>query len=136
VIVMSEELTAQMHAAMPFTALLGATALRADRDEVVLRLGWDASRCTSDGLMHGGALMALADSAGGWCGFLNLPDGATGTATTSSTTHFLRPVTSGRVDAVARPLSVGRTVIVLDTELRDAAGKLAARVTQMQAVLR
>lgn len=133
---MSEELTAQMHAAMPFTALLGATALRADRDEVVLRLGWDASRCTSDGLMHGGALMALADSAGGWCGFLNLPDGATGTATTSSTTHFLRPVTSGRVDAVARPLSVGRTVIVLDTELRDAAGKLAARVTQMQAVLR
>lgn len=80
--------------------------------------------------------MALADSAGGWCAFLNLPDGATGTATVTSATNFLRPVTSGYVEAVARPLNVGRTVIVLDTELRDAAGRLAARVTQTQAVLR
>jgi 1,4-dihydroxy-2-naphthoyl-CoA hydrolase len=132
----TDELTAQMHTFMPFTALLGAVALRADRDEVVLRLDWGAARCTSGGLMHGGALMALADSAGAWCGFLNLPDGATGTATTSSTTHFLRPVTAGHVDAVSRPLNVGRTAIVLDTELRDPAGKLAARVTQVQAVLR
>jgi uncharacterized protein (TIGR00369 family) len=136
VIVMSEELTARMHAVMPFTALLGAAAPRADRDEVVLRLEWHESRCTSGGLLHGGALMALADAAGGWCAFLNLPGDATGTATTSSTTHFLRPVTAGHVEAVARPLNVGRTMIVLDVELRDAPGKLVARVTQMQAVLR
>jgi uncharacterized protein (TIGR00369 family) len=51
-------------------------------------------------------------------------------------THFLRPVTGGHVEAVSRPLHVGRTVIVVDTELRDAAGRLAARVTQSQAVLR
>jgi 1,4-dihydroxy-2-naphthoyl-CoA hydrolase len=136
VIVMTDELTAQMHAVMPFTALLGATAQRADQDEVVLRLGWDATRCTSGGLLHGGALMSLADAAGGWCALLNLPDGATGTATTTSATNFLRPVTSGHVEAVTRPLNVGRTVIVLDTELRNAAGKLVARVTQTQAVLR
>lgn len=129
------DLTAQMHAAMPYTALLGATALRAAPDEVVLRLAWDATRCTSGGLLHGGALMGLADAAGGWCGFLNLPAGATGTATVTSATNFLRPVTSGDVEAAARPLNVGRAVIVLDTELR-AGDRLVARVTQTQAVLR
>jgi uncharacterized protein (TIGR00369 family) len=80
--------------------------------------------------------MSLADAAGGWCAFLNLPGDATGTATTSSTTHFLRPVTAGHVEAVSRPLNIGRTMIVLDTELRDSRGRLAARVTQTQAVLR
>jgi uncharacterized protein (TIGR00369 family) len=133
---MSDELTAALHTAMPFTAVLGATALRVGADEVALRLDWDPARCTTGGLMHGGAFMALADSAGGWCAFLNLPDGATGTATVTSATNFLRPVTGGHVDAVARPLNRGRTVIVVDTELRDADGRLAARVTQTQAVLR
>lgn len=132
---MTDELTAQLHAAMPFTAVLGATALKVGPEEVVLRLDWDGTRCTAGGLLHGGALMALADSAGGWCAFLNLPEGARGTATISSATNFLRPVTAGHVAATARPLSVGRTVIVADTELRDADGRLAARVTQTQAVL-
>lgn len=133
---MTGDLTAQLHASMPFTALLGATALRAAPEEVALRLDWDATRCTSGGLLHGGALMALADAAGGWCAFLNLPEGASGTATVTSATNFLRPVTAGHVEAVARPLSVGRTVIVADTELRDAQARLVARVTQTQAVLR
>ena len=133
---MTDELTAQLHAAMPFTALLGATARRVGPGEVVLRLDWDAGRCTSGGVLHGGALMALADAAGGLCAFLTLPDGARGTATVTSATNFLRPVPAGHVEAVARPLQVGRTVIVLDTELCDADGRLAARVTQTQAVLR
>jgi 1,4-dihydroxy-2-naphthoyl-CoA hydrolase len=136
VIVMADDLTAQLHSAMPFTAVLGATALRVEPGEVVLRLDWDATRCTSGGLLHGGALMALADAAGGWCAFLNLPGGATGTATVTSATNFLRPVNGGHVEATARPLNVGRTVVVADTELRDADGRLAARVTQTQAVLR
>jgi 1,4-dihydroxy-2-naphthoyl-CoA hydrolase len=136
VIVVKDELTTQMHAAMPFTAVLGATALKVGPDEVVLRLDWDATRCTSGGLLHGGALMALADAADGLRAFANLPDGATGTATVTSATNFLRPVTGGHVEAAARPLNLGRTVIVVDTELRDADGRLAARVTQTQAVLR
>jgi 1,4-dihydroxy-2-naphthoyl-CoA hydrolase len=136
VIVVKDEITTQLHAAMPFTAVLGATALKAGPDEVVLRLDWDATRCTSGGLLHGGALMALADAAGGLCAFANLPDGATGTATVTSATNFLRPVTGGHVEAAARPLNLGRTVIVVDTELRDADGRLVARVTQTQAVLR
>ena len=132
----TDDPTALMHRLMPFTALLGATALRAEPHEVALRLDWDESRCTTAGLLHGGALMALADAAGGWCAFLNLPDGATGTATVTSATNFLRPVTSGHVEAVARVLHGGRSTIIVDTEVRDAAGKLAARVTQTQAVLR
>jgi 1,4-dihydroxy-2-naphthoyl-CoA hydrolase len=135
-IVVSEELTAQLHAAMPFTAVLGASALRVGPGEVALRLDWDATRCTSGGLLHGGALMALADAAGGWCAYLNLPEGATGTATVTSATNFLRPVTGGHVEATARPLNIGRTVIVVDTELRSGDGRLVARVTQTQAVLR
>lgn len=125
----------ELHATMPFTALLGATVTAAGAGEVRLRLAWDATRCTAGGLLHGGALMGLADSAGGLCAFLNLPAGATGTATISSATNFLRGVRDGHVEAVARPLNTGRTVIVVDTELRDAAGKLVGRVTQTQAVL-
>ncbi|NMH91244.1 PaaI family thioesterase [Pseudonocardia bannensis] len=121
---------------MPFTAVLGATALAVGADEVRLRLEWDATRCTAGGLLHGGAMMGLADAAGGWSAFLNLPDGATGTATVDSTTHFLRGVSGGHVEAAARPLHVGRTMIVVDTEVHDADGRLVGRVTQTQAVLR
>ncbi|GEL16860.1 PaaI family thioesterase [Pseudonocardia asaccharolytica] len=133
---MSTELTAQLHTAMPFTAVLGASALAAGPDAVRLRLDWDPTRCTAGGLLHGGALIGLADAAGGWSAFLNLPEGATGTATVDSTAHFLRGVSDGHVEATARPLHRGRTVIIIDTEVHDAAGRLVCRVTQTQAVLR
>jgi 1,4-dihydroxy-2-naphthoyl-CoA hydrolase len=129
------DLTEQMYAAMPFTKVLGATAVAADRDEVRLRLEWTPGRCTSGGLLHGGATLALADAAGGWAGFLNLPEGASGTATTSSSTHFLRPVTAGAVEASARVLHAGRTAIVVVVDVTDDRGRLTARVTQSQAVL-
>ena len=128
--------TAALHAAMPFSALLGATVDVVAPDEVRLRLEWDAGRCTTGGLLHGGALMGLADAAGGLCAFLNLPDGAAGTATSSSATNFLRGVRAGHVEAVARPLQVGRTVVVVETEVADAGGRAVAKVTQTQAVLR
>ena len=69
-------------------------------------------------------------------GLPGLPVDAFRTATGTSSTNFLRPVTGGHVEAAARPLNLGRTVIVLDTELRDAEDRLVARVTQTQAVLR
>ena len=77
-----------------------------------------------------------ADSAYGDNTVLNLPDGASGTATISSATNFLRGVRTGHVDAVAQPLQTGRTVIVVETEIRDAEGRAVAKVTQTQAVLR
>jgi 1,4-dihydroxy-2-naphthoyl-CoA hydrolase len=122
--------------AMPFGGLLGIEAVGATAEEVRLRLAWREELCTAGGLMHGGALMALADSAGGVCAFLNLPDGAAGTATISSSTSFLRPVRDGYAEAISRPLSVGRNVIAVDTEVVDARGRAVARVMQSQAVLR
>jgi uncharacterized protein (TIGR00369 family) len=83
--------------------------------------------------MHGGALMALADNCGGVCAFLNLPNGSRGTATIASATNFLRAVRDGAVIAITRPLHKGKTLIVLETELRREDGELAAKVTQTQA---
>jgi uncharacterized protein (TIGR00369 family) len=85
------------------------------------------------GLMHGGALMALADNSGGVCAFLNLPEGATGTATIESKTNFLRAVREGAVTARTRPLHRGRTFMVLETELVRHDEMLAGKVTQTQA---
>ena len=106
----------------------------AGADEVRGRLAWAPERCTTAGTIHGGALMALADSLGGLCAFLNLPPGA-GTATISSSTVFTRAVREGEVIAVTRPLHVGRSTIVVQTDLADRAGRRVAQVTQVQAVL-
>jgi len=131
---MTSELTAFMHETMPFSAVIGAEAIRASADEVQARVGWDPARCTSAGVMHGGVLMALADTTGAWCAYLNVPAGSN-TTTIESKTNFLRAVRSGHVVATARPLHTGKQVIVVDTELRDDEDRLVARVTQSQAVL-
>ncbi len=120
---------------MPLAGLLGVEALAETAEEVRARLTWREDLCTAGGVMHGGALMALADCAGGMCAYLNLPDGATGTATIQSSTNFLRPVRDGYVEAVSRPLKVGRTVIVVKTEIVDAEGRVVAHIAQSQAVL-
>ena len=127
--------TAAVHQAMPFTRLLGVQIGSYDAGEVRATLAWTPELCTSGGVLHGGVLMALADSLGGAVALINLPEGAMGTATISSSTNFLRPVRGGSVHACARPLHRGRTTIVVDTELRDDDGRLVARVTQTQAVL-
>ena len=118
---------------IPFAAALGMELLQATPELVVSRLQWTPERCTTGGVMHGGALMALADNGGGVCAFLNLPEGAVGTATIESKTNFLRAVRDGAVTASARPLHVGRTMVVVETELVRDDGKLAAKVTQTQA---
>jgi len=121
-------------AMMPFMAGLGIVLDAAAPDEVRGRMAWAPERCTMAGILHGGALMAMADSLGGICAFLNLPPGAQ-TATTSSATVFTRAVRSGEVTGVTRPLHVGRSVIVVQTDLTDDAGRRVAQVTQTQAVL-
>ena len=118
---------------IPFAAALGIELLEATPELVVSRLQWTPERCTTGGVMHGGALMALADNGGGVCAFLNLPEGAVGTATIESKTNFLRAVREGAVTASSRPLHVGRTMAVVETELVRDDGKLAAKVTQTQA---
>jgi uncharacterized protein (TIGR00369 family) len=128
------EALGQMIAMMPFAAGLGIELDDASPDEVVGRMAWSEERCTTGGVLHGGALMSLADSLGAVCAFLNLPPGA-GTATISSSTNLTRAVRSGQVTATTRPVHVGRTVIVVQTQIRDDEDKLVAQVTQTQAVL-
>lgn len=120
---------------MPFTKTLGAVFSRFSKEEVKARLDWAPELCTSGGLLHGGAVMSLADSTGAACAFLNLPEGAAGTTTVESKTNFLRGVRDGYVEAVSHPLHVGRTVIVVETDIRDPREKLVARVLQTQLVL-
>jgi uncharacterized protein (TIGR00369 family) len=129
------DLTAQVAAAAPFTSRLGMEFVQASPEEVRAQLAWDESLCTAGGALHGGVLMALADNAGGFCAFLNLPAGAAGTATIESKTNFFAAVRRGHVSAVSRPLHVGKRTIVVDTELYDDDARLVARVTQTQAVL-
>lgn len=120
-------------AAMPFTTACGVELLRAEPEAVEGRLAWAPERCTADGVLHGGALMTLADSLGAVCAFLNLPEGAA-TSTIESKTNFFRAVRSGAVRGQARPVHVGRTTIGVQTELRDDDDRLVALTFQTQAV--
>jgi uncharacterized protein (TIGR00369 family) len=127
------DLTEMVNEQMPLGATLGIRT-RGDADEVEATLEWAPGLCTAAGVLHGGVLMALADSAGGVCAFLNLPPGAH-TATIESKTNFFGAVKEGAVLARSRPLHRGRTTIVVETDLYDAAGRHVARTTQTQAVL-
>ena len=129
------DLTAFIRTAMPLCNTLGITANRFTPEVVELAMEWSEALCTSNHLLHGGALMALADSAGGAVAFLNLVDGATGTSTIESKTNFFGAVTDGNVTATATPLHLGSTTMVIETEIRND-DRLVAKVTQTQAVLR
>lgn len=119
----------------PLAGTLGIELLRADAEEVRGGMDWSPEKCTAAGVLHGGAIMALADTLGGVCAFLNLPDGATSTATVESKTNFFRAVREGRVEGVTKPLHVGRSFIVAQTDVYDADERHVAQVTQTQAVL-
>jgi 1,4-dihydroxy-2-naphthoyl-CoA hydrolase len=127
--------TEMIQGLMPLCATLGITADKLGPDEVVLSLDWAPTLTTGNDILHGGIVMALADSAGGACAFLNLPEGAGGTATIESKTNFLTATRSGTVKAHCHPLHIGKRVIVLETEIRGDNGKLAAKVIQTQAIL-
>jgi 1,4-dihydroxy-2-naphthoyl-CoA hydrolase len=130
-----ESATSFVHSAMPLCATLGIVALEMSPSKVVLALEWAEGLCTTAGLLHGGAVMALADAAGGACAYANLPDGATGTSTIESKTNFLGGVKAGALVATSTPLHVGGSTIVIETELRNN-GRLVGKTTQTQTVLR
>ena len=104
---------------MPLAETLGIRSDEYTPERVVLSLAWSHSLCTAGGIMHGGVIMALADSAGGACALLNLPDGAVGTSTIESKTNFIGAVRKGRVTATATPLHRGVTTIVFETGVHD-----------------
>ena len=123
-----------MLATMPFVMHTGVEITSASREAVTGHLDWAPELCTIGGLLHGGALMTLADSLGAIAAFLHLPDGAS-TATVSSSTVLMRGAREGRVHGTATVINAGRRFITVQTDLADDAGKPISSTTQVQAVL-
>jgi uncharacterized protein (TIGR00369 family) len=117
---------------VPLAETLGIELLEADPAHVVAKMDWAPERCTANGVMHGGALMSLADTAGAVVAFLNLPDGAAGTTTIESKTNLMRAVTGGTVRVESRPVHRGGTIAVIEGEVFDDEGRLVAKTTQTQ----
>jgi 1,4-dihydroxy-2-naphthoyl-CoA hydrolase len=130
----AESSPAELLASMPYATALGISLDELTPQLVRGSLDWSPERCTASGLLHGGAIMSLADTIGAVCALLNVPAGA-GTATVDSATNFFRAVREGTLHAAARPLHAGRSFIVVRTELTDDVGRAVGQTTQTQAVL-
>jgi 1,4-dihydroxy-2-naphthoyl-CoA hydrolase len=121
---------------MPLAELMGVTFIGAERDRVVARMLVRPDLCTLNHTIHGGAVMALADSVGAAATVINLPEGAKGTTTIESKTNFIGGAKEGTaVVATATPVHRGRRTQVWQTRLETEDGKLVAIVTQTQMVL-
>jgi 1,4-dihydroxy-2-naphthoyl-CoA hydrolase len=132
----STELTQFLQTSMPLCGTLAMRLVENLPEKVAIELDWAESLCTINGVLHGGVLMALADSCGAMCAFANLPAGAIGTSTIESKTNFLGAVRSGTATAVSTPLHVGGSTIVIETDIRDDTGKRVVKTIQTQTVLR
>ncbi len=119
---------------MPYATALGIVLEEATPTLTRGSVEWAPNRCTVDSAMHGGVLMSLADSIGAVCAYLNVPVGA-GTSTVESKTNFFRALREGRLHATARPLHVGRSFVVIQTDLADDQGRPVGQTTQTQSVI-
>ena len=115
--------------------MMGIEFTVATPDKVVARLTVRKDLCTVGDNLHGGAIMAFADTLGAIAAILNMPQGAR-TTTIESKTNFIRGAPLGdRVVGEAVPVHRGRTTVVCQTSVRNEAGKLVALVTQTQLVI-
>ena len=128
------EMTKMLHSMMPFTEILGLEACEGSPGKVIARAKWTKERCTSDNVIHGGYLMAVADSVGAACAWLNLPKDAK-TTTIESKTNFIKGLTGGDIELVATPVHVGHTTIVVQTDITSEKDDLISRTIQTQAVI-
>ncbi len=115
-------------------ALLGIRFIEASPDRVVAELAIRDDLRTVGGALHGGTLMALADTVGAAATMLNLPPGA-GTTTLESKTNFFAAGRQGLVRAEATPLHRGKRTMVWQTRVADEAGRLLSLTIQTQMVL-
>lgn len=113
---------------------LGIRFVTVDADRVIVELSIQDALTTIGGSLHGGILMALADTAGAAATMLNLPSGAS-TTTIESKTNFLAAARSGTVRAETTPLHRGRRTMVWQTRVTDEGGRLLSLTTQTQMVL-
>ncbi|MEZ6023115.1 MAG: PaaI family thioesterase [Hyphomonadaceae bacterium] len=122
--------------AMPFAKLMGVIITEATQDRVVGDLEVRADLCTAGGILHGGAIMAFADTLGATGAFLALPSGAVGTTTIESKTNFLGAAKTGvTVRGETTPVHRGSRTSVWQTRISTLEGKPVALVTQTQMVL-
>jgi uncharacterized protein (TIGR00369 family) len=120
---------------LPFAELLGIEFIAAAAERVVAEMMVRDELCTRPAVLHGGAIMAFADTIGAAGTILNLPEGA-GTTTIESKTNFIAAAPSGtRIIGEATPLHRGRRTQVWQTRVTTAEGRLVALVTQTQLVL-
>lgn len=124
----------ELLAMMPYATNLGIQLHETTPSLVTGSLAWTPGQCTAGGILHGGAIMSLADTIGAVCAFLNLPEGAS-TATIDSTTRLYHALRTGTLHATARPVHVGRTLITVVTDLTDDEQRLIAQTSQAQAVI-
>ena len=121
---------------IPFAKTLGVEIVEASPGRVVGRLLVRPDLCTTGGTLHGGAVMALADTLGAVGAYLALPEGANGTTTIESKTNFLGAAKAGTiVTAEATPAHKGRRTSVWQTRITGEDGKAVALVIQTQLVL-
>ena len=120
---------------LPFAELLGIEFTHAAPDRVVAEMTVREELCTRPPVLHGGAIMAFADTIGATGTILNLPEGA-GTTTIESKTNFIAPAPLGTlVTGESTPVHRGRRTMVWQTRITTAEGRLVALVTQTQLVL-
>jgi uncharacterized protein (TIGR00369 family) len=121
---------------LPFAVLMGVTFTEATLERVVATMTVRPELCTLADNIHGGAVMALADSVGAAATIINLPADAKGTTTIESKTNFIGAAKTGdTIRAVATPIHRGRRTQVWQTRLETEQGRLVAVVTQTQMVL-
>ena len=121
---------------LPFADLLGIEFVSADLDRIVATMRVTPEHCTLGDRVHGGAVMALADTMGGVAAFINLDAQAAGTTTIESKTNFLGGAPAGGVlVATATPVHQGRRTQVWQTRVETQDGKLVALTTQTQLTL-
>jgi len=118
-----------------FPGVLGIELSEVRPERVVATMQVRPDLCTTGEVLHGGAIMAFADTLGAVATFANLPQGAR-TTTIESKTNFLGAAPVGsRVSGECTPFHRGRTTMVWQTLIKTEAGKLCAVVTQTQMVL-
>ena len=115
--------------------VLGVRFVEATPDRVVAELTYRDDLTTIGGSLHGGTLMAFADTVGATATALNLPPGAAGTTTLESKTNFMAAGRGGVVRAEATPLHRGKRTMVWQTRVTDASGRLLSLTIQTQMVL-
>ena len=121
---------------LPFAEHLGVEFLSAEPDRIVATMRVAPEHCTLGGRVHGGAVMALADTMGGVASFINLSPEAAGTTTIESKTSFIGAAPAGAVlVATTTPLHKGRRTQVWQTRVETEEGRLVAHVTQTQLTL-